>query len=436
MTTLPREPLHYLTGFGNELESEMIEGALPIGRNSPQRTPFDLYVEQLSGSPFVAPRHLIRRSWLYKQLPTASHGAFTELTVPQFVSESLSAPSGNRIRLQRQPDALEAGALPFGIVTLAVTGSGAARIGGAVHAYAIGTDKNAPIFSNADGEFLWIPTTGALRCHTEFGILDIEPGEIALIPRGVKFLAQPLDAEQAHGYLIENFGQAFQLPDLGPIGANGLAAARDFQHPTARVQNHKGAIGWVNKFGGHFWRTELASTPLDVVAWRGNYLPSKYDLSRFMVINTVSFDHADPSIFTLLTAPGGAAGCPNLEIAIFPPRWQVADDTFRPPWFHRNMMHEAMGVVLGKYEVRSEGFQPGGLAIHNCMMGHGPDAQSWRAASKRELQPEYLSGTMAFVLESGMPFVATSTALNDHAIQQNYDDTWAGFERATLPLQP
>lgn len=423
----------YLSGFGNEFESEMVSGSLPIGRNSPQKAPFDLYVEQLSGSPFVGPRHLNRRSWLYKLMPTAHHGAFTELPLPTFVSESVGAAEGNRMRLQRQPDELEPAAFPAGAMTLAVTGSCAARAGGAVHAYAIAQDDQAGVFSNADAEMLWVPTSGTTQLHTEFGVLHVAPGEIALVPRGVKFLATPRGEPQARGYLIENYGQPFQLPDLGPIGANGLAAARDFLHPTAQVHQHRGRVAWINKFGGRFWITELPATPLDVVAWRGNYVPSKYDLGRFMVINTVSFDHADPSIFTVLTSAGGPAGCPNLEIAVFPPRWQVAEDTFRPPWFHRNVMSEAMGLVIGKYEVRSEGFEPGGLAIHNCMMGHGPDANSWKAASTRELKPEYLSGTLAFVLESAVPFVATAAALSSTALQRDYDAAWSGFERRAVP---
>ncbi|WP_228255702.1 homogentisate 1,2-dioxygenase [Pollutimonas thiosulfatoxidans] len=427
------EALTYLSGFGNELESEMIPGALPVGRNSPQQAPFGLYVEQLSGSPFVTPRHLSRRSWLYKQMPTASHGAFVMIDAEDFLSESATVAEGNRIRLQRQPDELVPAAFPFGVVTLTITGSCAGRSGGAVHAYAISEDADAPAFSNADAEMLWIPTTSKLRCHTEFGVLEIVPGEIALIPRGVKLLAQPEKGGEARGYLIENYGQPFQLPDLGPIGANGLAAARDFLHPVAQVHDRRGPMRWVNKFAGSFWATDLAFTPLDVVAWRGNYLPCKYDLSRFMVVNTVSFDHADPSIFTVLTSAGGPAGAPNLEIAIFPPRWQVAEDTFRPPWFHRNTMSEAMGLVVGKYEVRSDGFQPGGLAIHNCMMGHGPDASSWVAASTRKLEPEYLLGTMAFVLESALPFVATTKALESTARQNDYHSAWQGFQRVTLP---
>lgn len=432
MKTNQDKPI-YLSGFGNELESESIEGALPIGRNSPQRTPFDLYVEQVSGSPFVGPRHQNRRAWLYKLLPTASHGPFTEVMVGGWASESVTEPDGNRLRLQRQPDELQPRAFPFGVITLAVTGSAASRSGGAVHSYAVHESETPMVFSSADGELLWIPIAGRARFHTEFGILELAPGEIALIPRGVKFLVRAEGGEETRGYLIENFGQPFQLPDLGPIGANGLAAARDFLHPTARLHEHSGPIVWINKFGGRFWKTELPATPLDVVAWRGNYAPSKYDQSRFMVINTVSFDHADPSIFTLFTSPGGAAGSPNLEIAIFPPRWQVADNTFRPPWFHRNVMSEAMGLVLGKYEVRSEGFQPGGLALHNCLMGHGPDAASWHAASTRELKPEYLHGTMAFVLESPLPFVATPAALGSSSLQPAYDGAWSGFRRADTP---
>ncbi|WP_326538307.1 homogentisate 1,2-dioxygenase [Pseudorhodoferax sp.] len=425
--------LRYQGGFGNEFETESLPGALPVGRNSPQQTPYGLYVEQLSGSPFVGPRASIRRSWLYKRLPTAGHGTFEPVGMPTFVSEVQGRAPGNRVRLGRQPDELKPAAFPFGVATLLVTGSCAGRSGGAVHSYAVSADADAPVFSDADGELLWMPTEGTLLFCTEFGRIEAAVGEIVLVPRGVKFTVQPVARKTvARGYLVENYGMPFQLPDLGPIGANGLAAARDFLYPVAHAEPAGGPVQWINKFDGGFWQTTLAQTPLDVVAWRGNHAPCKYDLSRFMVINTVSFDHADPSIFTVLTSPGGAQGAPNLELAIFPPRWQVADDTFRPPWFHRNMMSEAMGLLRGRYEVRAEGLVAGGLAVHNCMLGHGPDAASWKAASERELKPEYLDGTIGFVLESPQLFVPTPLALASAACERNYDVVWAGFSPASL----
>lgn len=418
----------YLSGFGNEFESESLPGALPVGRNSPQKPPYGLYAEQISGSPFISSRAANRRSWLYRRLPSAAHGEFHEVPCARFLSETTGRAPGNRMRVASLPPELEVAPFPHGVATMAVTGSAAAGHGGALHVFAVGEEDANRCFSDADGELLWIPVRGRLLLATELGRLVVAVGEIALIPRGVRFSIRS-QGGNASGYLIENFGSPLQLPDLGPIGANGLAAARDFLYPVAHCEEERGPVEWINKFDGGFWRTELASTPLNVVAWRGNYAPCKYDLARFMVINTVSFDHADPSIFTVLSSPG-AGSTPNLELAIFPPRWMVASDTFRPPWFHRNVMSEALGLVRGRYEVRGEGFQPGGLGIHNCMMAHGPDAASWQAASAKKLEPEYLEGTMAFVIESPRPFVPTPLMQSSAAREQNYDAVWNGFVMA------
>jgi homogentisate 1,2-dioxygenase len=428
MTPSESSPLAYLSGFGNEFESESLPGALPVGRNSPQRTPYGLYAEQLSGSPFIATRAATRRSWLYRRLPSAMHGEFAPLDQPRWLGEPVGRAPGNRIRLAGPPPELQAAPFPQGLATVVTTGSCAGGHGGALHLWSLPAGPASDCFSNADAEMLWLPTGGQLLLATEFGRLAVAPGEIALIPRGVRFSVQGTGGP-ASGYLLENFGAPFQLPDLGPIGANGLAAARDFLHPVAHCEEDRGPVRWINKFDGGFWATTLPSTPLNVVAWRGNYAPWKYDLARFMVINTVSFDHADPSIFTVLTSPG-AGTTPNLELAIFPPRWIVANDTFRPPWFHRNVMSEAMGLIHGQYEVRGNGFTPGGVGIHNCMMAHGPDARSWEQATSRELAPEYLKGTLAFVLESPRPFVPTPLALTSAAREQNYDAVWNGFRSA------
>jgi homogentisate 1,2-dioxygenase len=423
------DPLTYLSGFGNEFESESLPGALPVGRNSPQRAPYGLYVEQISGSPFIGARSANRRSWLYRRMPSAAHGRLDEIALAQWVSEVSTRAPGNRLRLAGMPAELEPAAFPCGVATVTVTGSARERSGGAVHLYAIAPAATPQCFSNADGELLWMPTSGGLSLTTEFGLIELQPGEIALVPRGIKFMARGVDGP-ASGYLVENFGAPFQLPDLGPIGANGLAAARDFLYPTANasVGGLDDGMEWINKFEGGFWQTTLPHSPFDVVAWRGNYAPCKYDLARFMVVNSVSFDHADPSIFTVLTSPG--AGAPNLELAIFPPRWAVANDTFRPPWFHRNMMSEAMGLIRGRYEVRGEGFSAGGVSLHNCMMAHGPDAASWQGASTRELEPEYIDAMLGFVIESPRPFAPTAFTLASAACQQDYDTVWSGFRPA------
>jgi homogentisate 1,2-dioxygenase len=283
---------------------------------------------------------------------------------------------------------------------------------------------------NADGELLIIPQQGEIELQTELGRLTLAPGWIGLVPRGLKFRVVLLDSE-ARGYVAENYGSPFRLPDLGPIGANGLASARDFEVPIAWFEDRDEEVEVVQKYLGRLWVTTLDHSPLDVVAWHGNYAPSRYELARFNTIGTVSFDHPDPSIFTVLTSPSNVAGRANADFVIFPPRWMVAEDTFRPPWFHRNVMSEAMGLITGQYDAKAEGFGPGGLSLHNLMSGHGPDLESWRKASEAELKPAKIDGAMAFMVETCWPYRLTQFAL-DHA-QPDYDQAWAGFPKAKLP---
>jgi homogentisate 1,2-dioxygenase len=302
--------------------------------------------------------------------------------------------------------------------------------GVAVHVYRASRSMERRVFACADGELLIIPQQGGLQLDSELGRLRVEPGSIALMPRGVKFRVMLTDGE-ARGYVAENYGQPFRLPDLGPIGANGLANPRDFETPVAWFEDRDEEVEVVQKSLGRLWRTTLDHSPLDVVAWHGNFAPCRYDLSRFNTINTVSFDHPDPSIFTVLTSPSTVAGRANADFVIFPPRWMVAEDTFRPPWFHRNVMSEAMGLIYGEYDAKAEGFAPGGLSLHNMMSGHGPDVDSWRKASEADLQPAKIGGTMAFMVESCWPYRPTRYAL-DRA-QPDYDQAWAGFPKAKLP---
>jgi len=423
--------LHYMSGFGGHFETEAVDGALPRGRNSPQRPAYGLYAEQLSGTAFTVPRHENRRSWLYRMRPAADHPPYkryagARLFAPGTVDEPLPP---NRLRWDAPKDLPEGTDFVDGMVTLLANRDPADLEGVAVHLYCASKSMQRRVFADADGELLIIPQEGALGIVTELGVLDLEPGWVGLIPRGVKFRVE-VDGE-ARGYVAENHGIPFRLPELGPIGANGLANARDFETPVARFEDKDEPTEVIQKSLGSLWMMTLDHSPLDVVAWHGNYAPWRYDLAKFNTINTVSFDHPDPSIFTVLTSPSNVPGRSNADFVIFPPRWMVGEDTFRPPWFHRNVMSEAMGLIHGAYDAKAEGFAPGGLSLHNLMSGHGPDVESWKKASDAELKPHKIEGTMAFMVETCWPYRPTRFAL-DRA-QPDYDQAWAGFPKAKLP---
>jgi homogentisate 1,2-dioxygenase len=422
----------YFPGFGNHVSTEAVPGALPVGRNSPQKPAFGLYAEQLSGTAFTAPRQENRRSWLYRLRPTAEHPPFTRYQgARNFAAGTVSEPlPPNRLRWDPIPGPTEPTDLIDGMTTMLANRDPADLEGVAVHLYAANKDMTDRVFVDADGELLFVPQSGRLQLLTELGRIDIAPGQIALVPRGVKFRALLPDGE-ARGYVAENHGALFRLPDLGPIGANGLANPRDFETPAAWFEDRDEAVEVVQKSLGNLWTTTLDHSPLDVVAWHGNLAPWRYDLARFNAINTVSFDHPDPSIFTVLTSPSDVPGRANADFVIFPPRWMVAEDSFRPPWFHRNVMSEAMGLIHGAYDAKAEGFAPGGLSLHNLMAGHGPDLASWEAASNAELKPHKIEGTMAFMVETCWPYRPTAYALE--RAQPDYDAAWKGFPKARLP---
>ncbi len=421
-----------MSGFSSHFESEAIASALPTGRNSPQRPAFGLYTEQVSGTAFTAPRHDNRRSWLYRMRPTADHRPFERYSGARL----FAAPADER---PLAPDRLRwdpPGDLPAdtdfvdGLVTMLHARVPEELEGCAVHLYRASRSMERRVFVDADGELLIIPQQGALTIRTELGVIEVAPGSVALVPRGIKFRVE-LQGGDARGYVAENYGLPFRLPDLGPIGANGLANARDFETPVAAFEDADEPTEVVQKYLGHLWATTLDHSPLDVVAWHGNYAPWRYDLERFNTIGSISFDHPDPSIFTVLTSPSNVAGRANVDFVVFPPRWMVAEDTFRPPWFHRNVMSEAMGLIYGEYDAKAEGFAPGGLSLHNLMSGHGPDLDSWRKASEAQLKPARIDGTMAFMVETCWPYRPTHFALE--RAQPDYDEAWAGFPKAKLP---
>ena len=416
--------LNYQSGFGNEHASEARAGALPVGRNSPQQVAFGLYAELLSGTAFTAPRAENQRTWMYRRQPSVVVSGYTPLQQALLKTGARDGELAPPDPLRWAPQAIPDEPLDFveGLRTLCVNGDPDAQTGMAAHVYVCNQSMDRRAFVNADGELLIVPQQGRLRLTTELGLLDIEPGEIALIPRGMAFKVA-LEGP-SRGYVCENYGAHFRLPELGPIGSNGLANARDFLAPVAAFENSTGDYKMVKKFGGRLWTATQAHTPFNVVAWHGNLVPCKYDTARFMTIGTVSFDHPDPSIFTVLTSPSDTPGWANADFVIFPPRWMVAEDTFRPPWYHRNVMSEFMGLVLGQYDAKPEGFKPGGASLHNAHVPHGPDAEAFERASQAELKAHKLDHTLAFMFETRWRLSPTAYAMNGGTLEKTYADCW------------
>lgn len=425
----------YQSGFGNEFASEAIPGALPVGRNSPQRVAHGLYAEQISGTAFTAPRHQNRRSWLYRIRPGAMHGGFIAQHHPDFHNDFGDGPvSPDQLRWNPLPlpgtDAAAA-SVDFvdGLFTMGGNGSPAAMSGVGIHLYAANRDMRDRFFYNADAEMLIVPQHGRLKLDTELGAIEVEPQEIAVIPRGIRFRAMLPDGV-ARGYVCENFGAFLRLPDLGPIGSNGLANPRDFLTPNAAFEDVEGDFELIAKFQGHLWRASIGHSPLDVVGWHGNHAPYKYDLRRFNTIGSISYDHPDPSIFLVLSSPTDSAGVGNLDFVIFPPRILAMENTFRPPWFHRNIASEFMGLIHGAYDAKADGFAPGGCSIHNCMTGHGPDAATFEKASAADTsKPDYLRDTMAFMFETRAAIRPTRQAFEAPHRQREYQQCWAGLKK-------
>lgn len=437
--------LNYQTGFGNEFATEAVAGALPVGRNSPQRAPLGLYAEQFSGTAFTVPRVHNKRTWTYRIRPSVLHKPFEPFAGGErFRSSPFDEvkTTPNQLRWDPLPIPTEPTDLVDGITTIAGNGDLFAQMGIAIHIYACNTNMSGRYFYNADGEMLIVPELGSLLIFTELGVLEVQPGEVCCIPRGLKFRVEITASANstenavgnaARGYICENYGQQFRLPDLGPIGANGLANPRDFETPVAWFEDREGSFELVAKFGGNLWRCDIGHSPFDVVAWHGNYAPYKYDLKRFNTIGSISFDHPDPSIFTVLTSPSGEAGVANCDFVIFPDRWLVAEDTFRPPWYHRNVMSEYMGLIYGAYDAKEEGFVPGGGSLHNQMSAHGPDLDAFEKASNAELQPQKLSGTMAFMFESRYIIRPTRFAMETSQLQHEYFEVWQRLKKNFRP---
>jgi homogentisate 1,2-dioxygenase len=420
--------LQYQSGFGNTFSTEALPGALPEGQNSPQQCPYGLFAEQLSGSSFTMPRHENQRSWLYRIYPAVLHSGFKQIDEKLFKGKPVDSEPVSPQQLRWDPQPFPETPTDFieGMITVAANGSGGSFRGCAVHTYAINNSMGSRFFYDADAELLIVPQSGTMQLRTELGDLHVAPGEIAVVPRGVRFQANPL-SEQARGYVAENFGANFRLPSLGPIGSNGLANPRDFLTPVARYEDKAGDFKLIAKFQNHLWESSMKYSPLSVVAWHGNYAPYKYDLAKFQAVNSVSFDHVDPSVFTVLSSASEIPGMANIDFVIFPPRWAVSEHTFRPPFFHRNCMSEYMGLITGQYDAKESGFVPGGGSLHNCMSAHGPDNATFEKASTVDLKPSYMADTLAFMFESSLVFTPTAHALESPQLQSDYLDCWQGL---------
>jgi homogentisate 1,2-dioxygenase len=428
------QALRYQCGFGNHFATEALSGALPVGRNSPQACAYGLYAEQFSGTAFTAPRHANRRSWLYRIRPAAVHGEFAPLAA-RWVSNHFGevTPSPNQLRWNPLPVPRQATDFVAGLHTIAGNGSPDSHSGCGIYWYVANRSMLGRFFYDADGELLLLPQQGRLRVATELGVLEVQPQEVLVIPRGLRFRVELLERE-ARGYICENFGAPFRLPDLGPIGSNGLANARDFLTPEAAYEDREGDFELIAKFAGQLWSARIGHSPLDVVAWHGNNVPYKYDLRRFNTMGSVSFDHPDPSIFLVLQSQSDTPGVDSIDFVIFPPRWQVAQNTFRPPWFHRNVASEFMGLITGVYDAKAEGFAPGGASLHNCMSGHGPDAATYEKALRADTsRPVHIAATMAFMFETRTVIRPTRLALDAPQLQKGYARVWRDLPKSFSP---
>ncbi len=426
------DALAYMPGFGNDFETEALPGALPQGQNSPQKCAYGLYAEQLSGSPFTAPRGENERSWLYRIRPSVRHtNRFRKIDVPLWKTAP-HIPEVNRPigQFRWSPVPIPDAELMFfeGVRTITTAGDVNTQAGMSSSIYVVTRSMTDDYMFNADGELLIVPQEGRLSIFTEMGRMMVGPGDIACVPRGMMFKVGLVDGP-ARGYLCENYGAKFTLPDRGPIGANCLANPRDFKTPVAAFEDKDAPCRLIVKWCGRFFETRIGHSPLDVVAWHGNYTPYKYDLRTYSPVGAILFDHPDPSIFTVVTAPSETPGTANIDFVIFPERWMVAEHTFRPPWYHRNVMSEFMGLIYGQYDAKPEGFTPGGMSLHNMMLPHGPDNDAFEHASNMELKPVKLTDTMAFMFETRFPQHLTEYAATLDTLQEGYIDCWDHLDR-------
>ena len=419
--------LNYQSGFGNQFETEAESGVLPLGQNSPQKVKGGLYTEQITGTAFTAPRSSMRRSWVYRIRPSVQHLTNLQPIDPGLIrtgADREGSPTATQLRWDPFPSISSDSNWLTGLTTVATNGNSELQTGGAVHHFAATQSMGDTAFVYTDCEMMLVPDMVRLLLQTEMGHLEISPGHIAVIPRGIKFSVDLLD-EMARGYVCENYGAAFRLPEHGLVGGDANALPRDFEYPVARYDDDHQPTKLVAKISGVLFANDLQHSPFDVVAWHGNLAPYRYELRRFCALGPVIFDHPDPSIWTLLSSPSDTPGTANLDFILFREHWRVAENTFRPPWFHSNVMSELMALIEGVYDAKAEGFVPGGISIHNSFIPHGPASDAFKSATEADLAPTKGPDSLAVMWESRYRWVPTSWAMALSELQDDYPERWS-----------
>lgn len=423
--------LQYLRGLGNELESEALPHALPIGQNSPQKCPYGLVSELVSGTTFTAPRAQNLRSYVFRIRPPVFDGRYERIDNGLFLTPPFDMPAdpnyyiwGPLAEPTRQQDILES------MATIAAGGSPLSQTGMAMHAYAANSSMTDRVFANGDGEMLFVLRLGRLRFVTEFGVIEAAPRELVVIPKGIKFRVEILDAF-ASGFVCENYGAPFRLPELGLLGGHGLANVVDFQVPVASYVDSDGPIEVVTKYGGNLWSMQQHQ-PMDVVAWRGTLYPYKYNVDRFVHVGSLTVDHTDPSIYTVLTSPSDNVQGPNADFMIVrSPKWEVQQHTFRPPGFHRNTVGEFVLLIEGMFN----NIPAGSFVANNSWAPHGPDIDEMVLGRTAPEDPFRLENFYIAIVESRFPMMISPFARSAKEMISDYTKNWAGYEKTFTPTQ-
>jgi homogentisate 1,2-dioxygenase len=427
-----------LEGFGAPLQSEALPGALPLHQNSPRHAPYGLYPEQLSGTAFGLPRHKNLRTWLYRIRPSAQQSPFRPLRHETFTTAFTSEPVEPNLFGWR-PCPIPSAGQDFvdGIVTLGGAGDGHSRRGYALHWFTANRSMDNRAFCNADGDFLLVPQLGELTLVTELGVLEVGTGQIALLPRGLRY-SVVLRSPAARGFIAEVYGRHFELPERGVIGANGLADARHFRTSTAWFEDRL-ELGYriTSKLGGVLYDAQQDYSPYDVVAWHGNYVPYVYDLAAFVPVSNVRVDHPDPSIYSVVSCPLDETGSNLLDLIVFPPRWDPTEHTFRPPFFHRNATMEWNAVVRSD---SSDGalFESGVSFLTPPMTPHGVTSaaveRAFRLDEATAAVPHRSSDQSLWIqFESSLPLQLSPLAREPSRAILDWPTVWGAYRNHFRP---
>jgi homogentisate 1,2-dioxygenase len=426
-------------GFGSVHESEALEGALPRDQNAPRRCPYDLVPELINGTPFTVRNVDNSKMWTYRIHASFSQTAFHPLPNARFATP-LGDVEPNRSRWAPHPIPAPSTPTDFvdGLVTLGGAGDVLSGPGFAIHVYAANADMLDRCFSNADGDLLVIPQEGALDVRTELGWLSVPIGSILFVPRGLKF-AIGLPENVGRGWVLEVFGTKLRLPERGLVGSNGLAEARHFRAPHASYEDRECPDGFqhVTKTGGRLFEATHTFSPFDVVAWYGNHAPFVYDLMHFAPVASVRFDHQDPSIFTVLTAPLDDHGRAVADFVFFPPRWEVIEHSFRPPFAHRNAASE-VNMVVRTPKPYSTGYEPGCTFLSPLLTAHGVGTKTYDAIL--DLPHDHVDPPQRIpdeslwaMVESALPFRTTAWARDTELLDATFLSAFEGMKKRFDP---